>query len=63
MPRSVLNDEKVPNDYWAEVVAIGIHILNISPTKTMRNINPYEEWFSRKPNVSHSRVFGCKHIH
>ena len=59
MARSILNDKKLPNDYWAEVVAVAIHILNISPTEVVRNITPYEARFHRKPNVIHLKVLGC----
>ena len=47
MTRSMLNDKKLLNDYWAEAVAISVHILNISPTKAVRIITPYEAWFHR----------------
>ena len=40
MTRSMLNDKKLPNDYWEEAVVVAIHILNISPTKAVRNITP-----------------------
>ena len=59
MARSMLNDEKLPNDYWAKAMAIAVHMLNISPTKVMRKITTYEAWFYRAPNVSHLKVFGC----
>ena len=53
MARSMLIDKKLKNDYWAEAVVVAIHILNISPTKAVRKITPYEAWFHRKPNGSH----------
>ena len=53
MTRSMLNDKTLSNDYSEKVVAVAIHILNISPTKAVRNITPYEAWFHRKPNVNH----------
>ena len=55
----MLNDKKLPNDYCVKFVVVAIHILNISPTKAVRNINSDEGWFHRKPNVSHLKVFGC----
>ena len=55
----MLNDKKLPNDYWAAVLLIYVHILNISPLKAVRNTTPYEARFRRKPNVSHLKVFGC----
>ena len=59
MARSMLNDKKFPNDYWAKAMAIDVHMLNISPTKAMRNITTYEAWFYREPTVSHLKVFEC----
>ena len=53
-----MNDKKLPNDYWAEVMVVDVHILNISPTMVVRNITPYKAWFHRKPNVIHLMVFG-----
>ncbi|GKV51031.1 hypothetical protein SLEP1_g57708 [Rubroshorea leprosula] len=50
MARSMLNEKKLPQTFWAEVVATTIHILNISPTKAVRNMTPYEAWWKRKPN-------------
>ena len=55
----MLNDKTLPNDYRAEDVAIVVHILNISSTKVVRNITPYEVWFHRKPNVRYLKLFGC----
>ena len=49
----MLHDKKLPNDYQTEAVVAAIHILNISPTKAVRNFTPYEVWFCNKPNVSH----------
>ena len=59
MARSMLDNKILPKNYWAKVVVVVVHILNISLKKAMRNISPYEAWFHRKPNVSHLKVFGC----
>ena len=40
-------------------MAVVVPILNISPTKAVRNITSYEAWFHRKPNIRHLKVFGC----
>ena len=45
MARSMLNDKKLPNDYWAEVVVVSVHILNISLAKAVRNITPMKHGF------------------
>ena len=32
---------------------------NITPTKAVSDITPYEAWHGKKPSVDHLRVFGC----
>ena len=58
MARSTLQAKGVPNQFWAEVVATSIHLLNLSPTKVVMYQNPFETWKGRKPIVSYSRIFG-----
>ncbi|CAL9024982.1 unnamed protein product [Prunus brigantina] len=36
-----------------------IHILNRSPTFSVKNMTPQEAWSGRKPSVDHFKVFGC----
>ncbi|KAJ4789254.1 polyprotein [Rhynchospora pubera] len=59
LARSMLKSKGMPNQFWAEAVATAVYILNISPTKAVMNMTPFEAWFGRKPSVSHLRVFGC----
>lgn len=54
----MLSEKRLPNDFWAEAVATSVFLLNISLTKAMRNMTPYEAWWNRKPNVSRLKVFG-----
>ena len=59
MARSMLKARGVPNNFWCEVVATIVYILNVSPTKAVMNMTPFEAWRGKKPSVSHLRVFGC----
>ena len=59
MARSLMNAASLSKRFWAEAVATAVYILNISPTKAVVNRTPYEAWMSRKPRVSHLKVFGC----
>ncbi len=44
---------------WGEAVAYAAYILNRIPSiKTEKS--PFETWTSRKPNVSHIRIFGSR---
>jgi hypothetical protein len=59
MARSMLKGIFFPNQYWVEVVACSVYILNRAPTKSVKDMSPYEAWTGRKPDVSHFYVFGC----
>lgn len=58
MARSLLKEKDLPNKFWAKAVATAIYFLNLSPTKVVRNNNPFEAWSSKSPSVHHSKVFG-----
>jgi hypothetical protein len=47
-------------DFWAEAVNTAVYIKNRCPTKALESKTPQEAWTSRKPDVFHLRVFGCK---
>ena len=36
-----------------------VYLLNISPTKEVKNKSPIEAWMEAKPSVKHLRIFGC----
>ncbi|XP_044478092.1 uncharacterized protein LOC123205234 [Mangifera indica] len=59
MAKNMLSEKKLSNDFWVEAVATSVYLLNISPTKAVHNITPYEAWWNRKPNVSALKIFGC----
>lgn len=55
----MLKERDVPNNLWAEAVATAVYLLNLSPTRAVRNMTPFEAWNGFKPNVSHLKTFGC----
>lgn len=57
--RSMLSEKKLPKTFWPEAVNWTIHVLNRSPTLTVKNMTPEEAWGGSKPSVDHFRVFGC----
>lgn len=59
MTRTLLNEKKLPKQFWAEVVACSVYLLNRCPTKSVRNMTPQESWSRYKPSVGHLRIFGC----
>ena len=59
MTRSMLKARKLSNEYWAEIVAIVVHVINRSPTKSVMNKVLEETWSGMLCNVSHFIFFGC----
>ena len=59
MARSLLKEKDLPIYFWAEAIATSVHLLNISPTKAVQNITPFEAWKGMKPSASYLKVFGC----
>ena len=59
MARSMLKEKRLPDNLWAEAVATAVYLLNLSPTKAVLNMTPFEAWRGVKPSVSHLKVFGC----
>jgi hypothetical protein len=59
MARSMLREKNLSNDYWDEVVACSVYILNRSPTTSVKDKVPQEAWSGTKLNVSHFKIFGC----
>ncbi|TQD88564.1 hypothetical protein C1H46_025883 [Malus baccata] len=59
MVRSLLVKGSIPKKFWPEVVLWSVHILNRSPTFSVKNMTPQEAWSGQKPLVDHFKVFGC----
>jgi transposase InsO family protein len=59
-PRTMLNQEKLYDGYWREVVSTAVYILNRGQLRINSNKTPYELWFGRAPSVKYFKVFGSK---
>ncbi|XP_044480793.1 uncharacterized protein LOC123207452 [Mangifera indica] len=59
MTRTLLNERRLPKQFWAEAVACSVYLLNRCPTKSVRNMTPQEAWSGYKPSIGHLRIFGC----
>jgi hypothetical protein len=55
----MLNEKNLPNYLWVEMVATIIYIINRTPTMVVHGMTPEEKFISKKPNVTHHRLFGC----
>jgi hypothetical protein len=56
---SMLNESKLPVQFWGEGLLAQVHVWNCLPTATLPNTTPYELWHNKKPDVSHFRIWGC----
>ena len=59
MTRSCLKEMQLPANLWGEAVRHSVYILNRLPTRALTGQTPYEAWSTRKPDITHVRVFGC----
>ncbi len=57
--RAMLNEKNLPNYFWAKAVATIVYIMNRTPTSVVHGMTPKEKFISKKPDVSHLRVFSC----
>jgi hypothetical protein len=60
MARSMLDEYKVSDSFWAEAINTACHVLNRLYCHRFFNKTPYELLNGKKPNISYFRVFGCK---
>ncbi|KMQ86807.1 retrovirus-related pol polyprotein from transposon tnt 1-94 [Lasius niger] len=45
---------------WTEAVGTAAYLRNRVPNRGIMSTTPYNEWYGKKPDVSHLRVFGAK---
>ncbi len=53
----MLKQRRIPNSLWGEAVTTAAYVLNMCPTKRLKNKVPEEVWSGKKPFVNHIRVF------
>ena len=44
MARSMMKEKSLPTEFWGEVVAIAVYLINRCPTKAVRDRIPMEAW-------------------
>eukprot|EP00253_Pinus_taeda_P007412 PITA_07412 len=59
MERSMLSGAQLGHEFWEEVVETTCYLVNRSPSLALDDKTPQEVWTSKKPSLSHMRVFGC----
>jgi hypothetical protein len=60
MARAMLDESKVPKNFWGEVVQIVVNILNKAHIRVKNNETPYELWHGRPTSIKHFKNFGSK---
>lgn len=55
----MLSEKIIPKTFWSEAVNWTRHVLDRSPTLTVKDVMPEEVWSGCKPLVAHFRVFKC----
>ncbi|MCO5595190.1 hypothetical protein L7F22_049229 [Adiantum nelumboides] len=48
-----------PHSYWEEAISTACYLQNRIFTTALPNQTPYFRWFGHKPDLSHTRIFGC----
>ena len=49
----------LPKSLWAEAASTACYVYNHLPNTPLKCKIPHEVWYSRKPDLSNLRVFGC----
>ena len=57
---SMLSNANLPNVFWAEEVAIAVHVINRLPNKKLDSKVIEEIWYGKPPSYKHLKVFGCE---
>jgi transposase InsO family protein len=60
MARSMLDEYKVLDSFWAEAISTACHASNRLYCHRFFNKTPYGLLIGRKPNISYLQDFGCK---
>ncbi|GAV59916.1 hypothetical protein CFOL_v3_03447, partial [Cephalotus follicularis] len=60
MCRALINENNLPNYFWAEATNTSCYVLNRISIRPILKKTPYELWRGRKPNISYFHAFICK---
>lgn len=57
--RAMICNAKLNKNFWGFAVQAACHLLNRSP-RNGKDKTPFEQWYNRKPNIKHLKVFGAR---
>lgn len=49
-----------PENLWPELIRTAVYLLNRTPNKKPNWQTPFEQYYSRKPDVSNLKIVGCR---
>ena len=55
----MLDDQDLPMHLWVEATRKAMYVENRTPHRVLENKTLEEVFFSKKPEVSHLKIFGC----
>ena len=55
----MLSGAGLGQEFWVDAVETACYQVNRSPSSALEDKTPQEVWTSKKPSLSHLRVFGC----
>jgi hypothetical protein len=56
--RHMLSGVEFGQEFWAEAVGTACYLVNQSPSSTLDDKTPHKVWNTKKPSLTHLRVFG-----
>ena len=59
MVQTLLDHSFLPSQFWVEAASTSIYIQNRLPTSVLKNQIPYTILFSKKPDYTYFKTFGC----
>ena len=51
-------DGYIPKSYWAKAAHMAVYLMNQCTTSGVHEVMPHETFYGRKPDLSHTRIFG-----
>ena len=54
-----MNEKHMLKSYWAEAVHTAVYLMNPCTTSRVHEVTPYEKYYGRKPDLSHTQIFGA----
>ena len=55
----MMNEKHMLKSYWAEAANIIVYLMNRCTTSGVHEVTPHEKYFGKKPNLSHTHIFGA----